>query len=203
MAPARAQVRQELGPKYGPYAEATFLGLMLHVIDELVHHGTAEVSLLATSTERLPPGKRCKGESRSTTTDTLYGWARGGWTTSRRGTPHRAGLPPDAADAVTINGGDPVARARFLLVECGGRARAVAAAAALIGETPPASRADDHRRHPDAPATSLLNFVFQQLLDGETPQRVADNPLIALYDVATGALHLHGAFRGSPIRPGA
>ena len=35
----------QLGPKYGPYAEATFLGLMLHVIDELVHHG-AEVALL-------------------------------------------------------------------------------------------------------------------------------------------------------------
>ena len=35
----------KLGPSYGPYAESTFLGLMLHVIDELVHHG-AEVALL-------------------------------------------------------------------------------------------------------------------------------------------------------------
>ena len=34
-----------LGPRYGPYADATYMGLMLHVIDELVHHG-AEVSLL-------------------------------------------------------------------------------------------------------------------------------------------------------------
>ncbi len=34
-----------LGPTYGPYADATFLGLMLHVVDELVHH-SAEVSLL-------------------------------------------------------------------------------------------------------------------------------------------------------------
>jgi hypothetical protein len=36
---------EQLGPTYGPYAESTFLGLMLHVIDELVHHG-AEVGLL-------------------------------------------------------------------------------------------------------------------------------------------------------------
>jgi len=35
----------QLGPTYGPYADATFLGLMLHVIDELVHHG-AEIALL-------------------------------------------------------------------------------------------------------------------------------------------------------------
>ena len=35
----------ELGPTYGPYADATFLGLVLHVIDELVHHG-AETALL-------------------------------------------------------------------------------------------------------------------------------------------------------------
>ena len=35
----------KLGPSYGPFAESTFLGLMLHVIDELVHHA-AEVALL-------------------------------------------------------------------------------------------------------------------------------------------------------------
>ena len=35
----------QLGPSYGPFAESTFLGLMLHVIDELVHHA-AEVALL-------------------------------------------------------------------------------------------------------------------------------------------------------------
>ena len=35
----------KLGPAYGLYADSTFLGLMLHVIDELVHH-TAEVALL-------------------------------------------------------------------------------------------------------------------------------------------------------------
>jgi hypothetical protein len=35
----------QLGPAYGLYADATFYGLMLHVVDELVHHG-AEVALL-------------------------------------------------------------------------------------------------------------------------------------------------------------
>ena len=35
----------KLGPAYGLYADSTFLGLMLHVIDELVHHA-AEVALL-------------------------------------------------------------------------------------------------------------------------------------------------------------
>ena len=36
---------QPLGPDWGPYADDTTLDLVLHVLDELVHHG-AEVSLL-------------------------------------------------------------------------------------------------------------------------------------------------------------
>ncbi len=37
--------------------------------------------------------------------------------------------------------------------------------------------------------------MFQRLLDGETPQRVADDPLIALYECRDGRwVHLHGAF---------
>ena len=36
---------------------------------------------------------------------------------------------------------------------------------------------------------------MQRLLDGDTPQRVADNPLIALHECADGRwVHLHGAF---------
>ncbi len=50
----------QLGPKYGPYAEATFLGLMLHVIDELVHHG-AEVSLLRDLYRATPAGQALRG----------------------------------------------------------------------------------------------------------------------------------------------
>ena len=37
--------------------------------------------------------------------------------------------------------------------------------------------------------------MFQRLLDAETPQRIADNPLIALYECRDGSwVHLHGAF---------
>ena len=37
--------------------------------------------------------------------------------------------------------------------------------------------------------------MFQRVLDAETPQRVADNPLIALYECRDGRwVHLHGAF---------
>ena len=50
----------QLGPKYGPYAEATFLGLMLHVIDELVHHG-AEVALLRDLYRASPGGPALRG----------------------------------------------------------------------------------------------------------------------------------------------
>jgi hypothetical protein len=48
---------EQLGPTYGPYAESTFLGLVLHVIDELVHHG-AEVSLLRDLYAAMPEEKR-------------------------------------------------------------------------------------------------------------------------------------------------
>ena len=47
---------EQLGPTYGPYAEATYLGLTLHVIDELVHHG-AEVALLRDLYAASPGGQ--------------------------------------------------------------------------------------------------------------------------------------------------
>ena len=56
---------------------------------------------------------------------------------------------------------------------------AVGAAAALVWqETTGAAQSVvvDTRRA----GVSLLSFVFQQLLDGPTPQRIADNPLVAL-----------------------
>jgi hypothetical protein len=34
-----------LGPKFGPYAEATYAAQVLHVLDEVIHHG-AEVGML-------------------------------------------------------------------------------------------------------------------------------------------------------------
>ena len=37
--------QQQLGPAWGPYAEATYDALLLHVIDELTHHA-AEVGML-------------------------------------------------------------------------------------------------------------------------------------------------------------
>ena len=39
------QWHRPLGPDWGPYAEDSTLELVLHVLDEMVHHG-AEVSLL-------------------------------------------------------------------------------------------------------------------------------------------------------------
>jgi hypothetical protein len=38
-------LQQTMGPAWGPYAEATFAGLLLHVFDETVHHA-AEVGML-------------------------------------------------------------------------------------------------------------------------------------------------------------
>jgi hypothetical protein len=38
-------LEQPMGPAWGPYAESTFGGLWLHVIDENIHHG-AEVGML-------------------------------------------------------------------------------------------------------------------------------------------------------------
>ena len=71
---------------------------------------------------------------------------------------------------------------------------AVGAAAALVWqETTGAAQSVvvDTRRA----GVSLLSFVFQQLLDGPTPQRIADNPLVALHECRDGRwVHLHGAF---------
>lgn len=38
-------LHQQMGPAWGPYADATFAGLLLHVLDELIHHA-AEVGML-------------------------------------------------------------------------------------------------------------------------------------------------------------
>lgn len=43
---AKGEANQELlGPAWGPFAEATYDGLLLHVLDELIHHA-AEVGML-------------------------------------------------------------------------------------------------------------------------------------------------------------
>ena len=34
-----------LGPTWGPYGDSTFLALMLHALDEVIHH-SAEIALL-------------------------------------------------------------------------------------------------------------------------------------------------------------
>ena len=107
----------------------------------------------------------------------------------------KVGLPAEAADTVTITGRDPVYASPFPIASSAAVALgAVAAAAALIwrDETGVEQTVTVDTQHAGA---SLLSFVFQQLLDGETPQRVADNPLIALYECRDGRwVHLHGAF---------
>lgn len=45
VAKGNAFLEQQMGPNWGPYAEATFAGLLLHVLDETIHHA-AEVSML-------------------------------------------------------------------------------------------------------------------------------------------------------------
>ncbi len=105
------------------------------------------------------------------------------------------GLPSVAADCVTIEGSDPIYASPFPVASSAAVALgAVAATAALIWRdktgTEQAVTVDARRA-----GASLLSFVFQQLLDGPTPQRVADNPLIALYECRDGRwIHLHGAF---------
>jgi crotonobetainyl-CoA:carnitine CoA-transferase CaiB-like acyl-CoA transferase len=104
------------------------------------------------------------------------------------------GLPASAGDAVTIDGHDPVYASPFPVAASAAVALgAVGAATALLwhertgeGQTVVV----DTRRA----GASLLSFVFQQLLDGATPQRIGDNPLVALYECRDGRwVHLHGA----------
>ena len=107
------------------------------------------------------------------------------------------GLPADAADNVAIEGSDPVYASPFPVASLAAVALgAVAATAGLIWRDKTGIEqqvAVDTRKA----GASLLSFVFQQLIDGETPQRVADNPLIALYECRDGGwVHLHGAFPG-------
>ena len=102
----------QLGPKYGPYAEATFLGLMLHVIDELVHHG-AEVALLRDLYRAGAPHVMADARVAELLTE--------------------VGLPAEAADTVTITGRDPVYASPFPIASSAAVGLgAVAAAAALI-----------------------------------------------------------------------
>ena len=107
------------------------------------------------------------------------------------------GLPADAADNVAIEGSDPVYASPFPVASSAAVALgAVAATAGLIwrDKTGIEQKVAVDTRQTGA---SLLSFVFQQLIDGETPQRVADNPLIALYECRDGGwVHLHGAFPG-------
>ncbi len=105
------------------------------------------------------------------------------------------GLPADAAHAVTIEGSDPVYASPIPVASSAAVALgAVAATAALIWRDKTGVEQTvtvDTRRA----GASLLSFVFQRVLDAETPQRVADNPLIALYECRDGRwVHLHGAF---------
>ena len=96
---------------------------------------------------------------------------------------------------VTIEGSDPVYATPFPVASSAAAALgAVAATAGLIwrDKTGVEQTITVETRRAGA---SLLSFVFQQLLDGDTPQRVADNPLIALYECRDGRwVHLHGAF---------
>jgi crotonobetainyl-CoA:carnitine CoA-transferase CaiB-like acyl-CoA transferase len=105
------------------------------------------------------------------------------------------GIPGAAADSVALAGADPIYASPFPVASSAAVALgASAAAAALIWRDKTGEEQTvtvDTRRA----GVSLLSFVFQQLLDGPTPQRVADNPLIALYECRDGRwVHLHGAF---------
>lgn len=44
-AKGKPYLHEQMGPAWGPYAEATYAGLLLHVLDEMIHHG-AEVGML-------------------------------------------------------------------------------------------------------------------------------------------------------------
>ena len=45
LAKGETYLHQQMGPAWGPYAEATYAGLLVHVLDELIHHA-AEVGML-------------------------------------------------------------------------------------------------------------------------------------------------------------
>ena len=105
------------------------------------------------------------------------------------------GLPADAADNVAIEGSDPVYASPFPIASSAAVALgAVAATAGLIWRDKTGVEqtvAVDARQA----GASLLSFAFQRLVDGETPQRIGDNPLVALYECRDGGwVHLHGAF---------
>ena len=105
------------------------------------------------------------------------------------------GLPASAADVVTVEGHDPVYASPFPVASSAAVALgAIGAAAALVWQetTGTSQSVVVDTRHAGA---SLLSFVFQQLLDGPTPQRFSDNPLVALHECRDGRwVHLHGAF---------
>ncbi len=105
------------------------------------------------------------------------------------------GLPGSAADGVTITGDDPIYASPFPVASSAAVALGAAAAAAALIWRDKAGEEQTVTVDTRRAGISLLSFVFQHLLDSETPQRVADNPLIALYECRDGRwVHLHGAF---------
>jgi crotonobetainyl-CoA:carnitine CoA-transferase CaiB-like acyl-CoA transferase len=107
------------------------------------------------------------------------------------------GLPPAAADRVTLVGQERPFSTPFAVVEAAASVLgAIGAAAGLLWEDHggPAQPVTVRRGHAGA---SLVGFAFQRLEEGETPAGPAtrDRPLVALYECRDGRwVHLHGEF---------
>jgi crotonobetainyl-CoA:carnitine CoA-transferase CaiB-like acyl-CoA transferase len=107
------------------------------------------------------------------------------------------GLPPDAADRVTLVGDDHPFDTPFDVVEAAASVLgAIGAAASLLWEDRggPAQPVTVRRGHAGA---SLVGFAFQHLEAGGTPVAPwnRERPLVALYECRDGRwLHLHGEF---------
>lgn len=107
------------------------------------------------------------------------------------------GLPPEAADRVTLVGDERPYDTPFEVVEAAASVLgAIGAAASLIWEDRggPAQPVTVRRGHAGA---SLVGFSFQRLEQGATPVAPwsRDRPLVALYECRDGRwVHLHGEF---------
>jgi crotonobetainyl-CoA:carnitine CoA-transferase CaiB-like acyl-CoA transferase len=107
------------------------------------------------------------------------------------------GLPPEAADRVTIVGDERPYDTPFDVVEAAASVLgAIGAAASLLWEDRggPAQPVTVRRGHAGA---SLTGFAFQRLEAGGTPVAPwnRDRPLVALYECRDGRwVHLHGEF---------
>ena len=108
-APGRCSI--QLGPTLGPYRDSTFLGLMLHALDEVIHH-SAEIALLRDLYRRAR--RRLMADAR--VAELLA----------------EVGLPGNAADGVTIKGSEPIYASPFPVASSAAVALGAAAAAALI-----------------------------------------------------------------------